>query len=212
MSTSLSSGGYEFDAPTALTVRDNRLTGGVTMPLRDQRRETGDRHARVGTIGTRAMLAAFAALGLDAGRIQADAGFSDDELTDPDRLLPAGRFYRMWEAADREWARPALGPHAGGAVRFVAYEILDHLLSSAATIGDGLAQLAAYYAITTRTSRYLIDQEHGFHVCEMVWRLPPRGVMFQLRDYSLAVMSGRVARLAGRREGASRRSTCETRG
>jgi AraC-like DNA-binding protein len=35
--------------------------------------------------------------------------------------------------------------------------------------------------------------------CEMVWQIPPEGVMFQLRDMSLATVAGRVAFAGGPR-------------
>ena len=160
----------------------------------------------VSTIGTRAMLSAFAALGLDTRRIQADAGIDDDLLADPDRLLPTDRFYRMWELADRAWGHPAVGMHAGLNVPFGAYEVLDYLLLSSGTLEAGMMQFARYFAVTTRTAQYRISVEGTEEagavseaVCEMVWRIPPRGVMFHLRDFSFAVLIGRLARAgAGR--------------
>ena len=68
--------------------------------------------AVVGTTGVRAMIAAFAALGLDPGRLAAEAAIDRDALADPDGVLPAVRLYQLWELADRDWGRPALGIHA----------------------------------------------------------------------------------------------------
>ena len=111
----------------------------------------------VGTIGTRAMLGAFAALGLDARRIQTDAGFEDDQLANPDQLLPVDRFYRMWELADRAWGRPGLGLQAGRRVPFGALEVLDYLLLTSATVEEGMTQVARSFPLTTRTVRYEIS-------------------------------------------------------
>lgn len=151
----------------------------------------------VGTVGTRAMLAAFAVLGLDSRRIQAEAGFSDEELADPDVLLPADRFYRMWEAADRLWGRPALGLLTGCNVPFGAYEVLDYLLTTSGTVGGGLEEFSRYMAIATQTARYQMVAEPDGMACEMAWQIPPAGVMFHLRDYSLSVVSRRVAYASG---------------
>jgi AraC-like DNA-binding protein len=151
------------------------------------------------TTGARAMLAAFARLGLDAKRIGRDAGLSPAELADPDGHLPAANVYAMWEVADRCWQRPGLGLHAGQAVPIGAYEVLDYLLLTSDTLGDGLKAFADYFAVATHTARYDVTQEGTRFVCEMVWLIPPAGVMFHLRDYSLSALTHRVFDASGHR-------------
>lgn len=146
----------------------------------------------VGSIGLRVMLAAFGALGLDAARIRSESALDPYDLDDPDLLVPASRLYTMWEVAERQWARPALGLSAAAMVPVGAYEVLDYLILSSATIGDGLAQFAEYFAIATRTAAYEIHRRRRQVSFEMAWRIPPRGIMFQLRDYGLAVVACRV--------------------
>lgn len=148
-------------------------------------------------IGVRAMLRAFAALGLDVRRIQDRAAISDRDLADPDRLLPASALYRMWEIADGLWGRPALGLSAGSSVTFGTYEVLDYLLSSGATLGAGIRGFAACFALATRTATYEIDEACDPIRCEMRWRIPPQGVMFHVRDYSLAAVARRVRDAGG---------------
>lgn len=145
------------------------------------------------------MLAAFADLGLDACGIQREAGIEPADLTNPDGLLPATRFYRMWQAAQRRWKDPGLGLSAGAAVPVGAYEVLDYLVLSAATLGEGLQDFVNYFPLATRTASYRIHDEGGRVACEMVWRIPPEGVMHHLRDYSLAVVSGHVRQATGHR-------------
>jgi hypothetical protein len=141
----------------------------------------------VGSIGLRVMLAAFGGLGLDAARIRSESSLDPCDLDDPDLLVPASRLYTMWEVAERRWARPALGLSAAAMVPVGAYEVLDYLILSSATIGDGLAQFAEYFGIATRTAAYEIHRRRRQVSFEMAWRIPPRGIMFQLRDHSLAV-------------------------
>ena len=155
------------------------------------------RNAVVGVIGTRAQLGAFASLGLDAAAIQRETGLTDQELADPDRLLPASRQYAIWEAAERRWNRPGLGLETGAAVPIGAYEVLDYLALSAATLGEGLQDLANYLALATRTAAYRISNEPPFVVCEMVWNIAPEGVMLHLRDYSQAVFAARARAASG---------------
>lgn len=100
-------------------------------------------------------------------------------------------------AAVHAWGRPALGVHTALQVPFGAYEVLDYLILSSGTVGEGLAHVAEYFAIFTRTARYEIHARAEGMAFEMVWQIPPEGVMFHLRDYSLAAIAGRVAFAGG---------------
>jgi len=145
------------------------------------------------------MLGAFTAMGLDRRSLVAAAGVTDRDLDDPDALLPAAGLYRMWAAAERLWARPGLGLHAAGQVPFGAYEVLDYLMATSGTVGEALSRLVDCFAVMTRTAQYRIHEDRAEVACEMVWRLPPRDVMFHVRDFSLALVGGRVAHVSARR-------------
>jgi AraC-like DNA-binding protein len=150
------------------------------------------------SLAVRAMLTAFGALGLDARRIQAEAGFTDEALADPDRIVPPDRFRRMWETADRAWSRPGLGLLAGAQLPFGTYEVLDYLLQSSATIGEGLSHFASAFAIATRATRFAVSAEaDGTIAYVKTWRVAPEGILFHLRDYSLSGLTARVARAGG---------------
>jgi len=153
----------------------------------------------VGTTGVRAILAAFEALELDARALQSGAGITDAQLADPDVVLPARSLYRMWEEAVRAWGRPGLGLRTAQQVPFGAYEVLDYLVLSSGTVGEGLAHFAEYFAIATRTARYEVRTRDEGVAFEMLWQVPAEGVMFHLRDYSLAAIAGRVAFAGGPR-------------
>lgn len=201
MATFLSTGEYGRGLLLGLAAGDRSLTerDSLTPRPRSGSAEASVSRAVVGTTGTRAMLAAFAALGLDARSIRAEAGLADRDLDDPDALLPAARFYRMWDVAVRLWGRPALGLRAASCVPFGAYEVIDYLVLSSETVGRGLTDLVEYFAVMTHTARYQIDEGPGQVACEMVWRIPPRGVMHHLRDWSLSIVGSRVAYASGRR-------------
>ncbi|HUU33672.1 MAG TPA: AraC family transcriptional regulator ligand-binding domain-containing protein [Vicinamibacterales bacterium] len=154
-------------------------------------------YAFSGVTGVRAMLVAFRHLGLDGDAIARAAGMSFAALADADRLVPAGMLYRMWTLASEAWGRPGLGLAAGRAVPAGAYEVLDYLLASASTLGEGMTDFARYFAVATRTARYDIYPDALGMACEMVWQIPPAGVMFEVRDYSLATVAGRVRATSG---------------
>jgi len=154
-------------------------------------------YSLVGAVGVRAMLTAMADLGLDTAAIQSAAGFSPEELADADGLVPAAGFYRMWNAASEAWGRPGLGLATGRSVPAGAYEVLDYLLLTGSTLGEGMTDFARYFAVTTRTVRYDISHDPLGIACEMVWHIPPAGVMFEVRDYSLATVAGRIRAASG---------------
>ncbi len=151
----------------------------------------------VASSSVRAMLSAFASLGLDAGAIQREAGFADADVDDPDGLLPLPRVTRLWEVADRHWGRPALGLLTGAAVPVGAYEVLDYLVITAPTLGEGLTDLTHGFAIVTRTVGFRVCREGGVVSCVLEWTRVPRGIELHLRDYSLAAVARRAREASG---------------
>ena len=145
----------------------------------------------------RAILAAVAALGLDARRLEREAGLDPAAVADPDGRLPAEQFYRLFEMASRRWNSPGFGLVAGQAVPIGIYHVLDYLLLSASTLGEGLTDFSKYFAIATRTAAYEIQREEDLFGCEMVWRIPPTGIMFDVRDWSLSAVLRRVREASG---------------
>jgi len=145
----------------------------------------------------RAVLLALGELGLERRRLLDRAGILESELEDADRSIPASSFYRLFEVADGLWGRPALGLEAGARVPVGAYEVLDYLLLTAPTLGAGLGEFARCFALATRTARYEIVEQGNEVAFAMRWKIEPRGVMFQLRDYSLAAVARRVRAAGG---------------
>jgi AraC-like DNA-binding protein len=74
---------------------------------------------------------------------------------------------------------------------------MDYLMASSATVAEAVSQLADYLAILTRTTWYEIREGRDEVSCELVWPIPPYGVMFQMRDFSLALAAGRVFHVSG---------------
>jgi AraC-like DNA-binding protein len=118
---------------------------------------------------------------------------------DSDGLLPASRVFAMWQNAEREWSRPALGLTAAGQVPFGACEVMDYLMASSATVADAVSQLGDYLALLTRATRFEVHDRRERPYCQMIWRIQPRDVMFHQRDFSLALAADRVFHLSGHR-------------
>lgn len=143
------------------------------------------------------MLAAFAGLGIDTEAVLREAGFADGELDEPDGRIALPRLYKLWEVADRRWGRPALGLETGAAVPVGAYDVLDYLVLTAPTLGEGIADLARSFPLVTRTVGFRAHQEGALVVCILEWARAPVGIEVHLRDYSLAAVARRAREASG---------------
>ncbi len=110
------------------------------------------------SFNTRAVLAGIAALGLDVGAIREQAGIDDALLANPDAVVPNDKVALLWEAAMRLFGRPHFGLHCGVAVPFGAYEVVDYLVSSSATIGRGFHDFVRYFPLIGTGLRFEIDE------------------------------------------------------
>lgn len=99
------------------------------------------------SFNVRAALAGLAAIGLDVAAIREAAGIPPEVDTDPDLFVPNESIAMMWLAAGSQYDRPHLGLAAGRAVPFGAYEVIDYLVSSAPSIGEGMVEMARYFAL-----------------------------------------------------------------
>jgi AraC-like DNA-binding protein len=98
----------------------------------------------------RAMLAGFAALGLDAGALRRAAGIPDVELAAPDGVLPGETFARLWQEAFRLAPRPELPTEAGLAIPFGAFGALDYLAGSSPTVEAAFHSLRSHFRQVAR--------------------------------------------------------------
>ena len=75
---------------------------------------------------------------------------------------PKAMFLLVHEALARHSRDPTIMLSVGEAVPFGAYEIIDFLGASSDTVGQGLHEIARYFALITPTLRWSIDgeQEH----------------------------------------------------
>lgn len=89
-------------------------------------------------ISIKAALAGFAALGLDTEALLNRIGLERATLNDPFAAVPNEAFAQLWVAAFAQRPEATLPTRAGLAVPFNEFGLLDHLVMSATTIGEGL--------------------------------------------------------------------------
>lgn len=93
----------------------------------------------------RAILAGFAALGLDAVALRRAAGIGEAELAAPDGLLPGEAFASMWKEAYRLAPREELPTEVGLAIPFGAFGALDYLAGSSPTVEAAFHSLRSHF-------------------------------------------------------------------
>jgi AraC-like DNA-binding protein len=137
----------------------------------------------------RACFAGFAALGLDVDRIRRESGIDAAALADPDARIPFALTARIWPAAQAQWGRRGLGLHTGAALPFGELGVLDYAVASAATIGEGLLELArAFRVVSQGATQFELERAPGGDgVLRFSGPFPP-----DVRDYGIA---GYIVRL-----------------
>ncbi|MBI5070589.1 MAG: AraC family transcriptional regulator ligand-binding domain-containing protein [Deltaproteobacteria bacterium] len=148
-------------------------------------------------VATRAVVEACRRLGLDTGRLLAEAGIEPASLADPDARLPTARADALWEAAYRAARSEHLALEAAEATPFGAFRVLDYLGATGPTLGEGIRLVARYFP--------LVDPRGRLHVEER-----PRAAAIRFtaaagvelprpaQEYTLAVLLGRARHAAAR--------------
>jgi AraC-like DNA-binding protein len=100
-----------------------------------------------GSGAVRPLLDGLERLGHDRARLLAAAGLSDEALADPDTQVPCTVAERLVGQACQERPRVNLALELATVTPLGAYPLIDYLAVSSRTVGEGLAQVARYYAL-----------------------------------------------------------------
>jgi len=118
-----------------------------------------------------AILSGFRELGHDIDAYAETVGLPDASETDPLVTVHPDVFERLWKLAFEKDSRPHLPVLTGFAVPFGAFELLDYLVGSASTTGEGLQALSRYFRLVSATTHLSIDKSSGWIRIE---NSPPR--------------------------------------
>src|SRR5262245_16302330 len=131
----------------------------------------------------RALLDAFARLGHDVPALVKAAGLRPDDIGDPDARVSCDAVGALYGAAQRRRPLSNLGLRLAQATPLGAYPLLDYLIVTSATIGEGLRRYARHVHLTGAPLRVEIhDHETPVRV---VLEVGPRSGRFPL---SLAIV------------------------
>lgn len=139
-----------------MTARDNALTGGATKtPSASPSAEAHD----VGQI--RGMLHGLEQLGYDVDALLASAGLQRRDVEDPEGLLSPRACATVFENADRERRVPNLALRLAQRTPIGANPLLDYLLVTSDSVGQGLERLARYLRLVNPSVGLAIRRERS---------------------------------------------------
>jgi AraC-like DNA-binding protein len=129
----------------------------------------------------RVMLGAFERLGFDVAAMLAAAGLTHDGLVEFDGPITVEACERFYGEAARQRALPNLPLRLACEIPMGAYPLLDYLVLSSATVGDGLRRLSRYLSLTSEAIAF--DIEEDVDATRVVYT---KGVAFAVQ-YSVAL-------------------------
>src|SRR5438309_5258406 len=107
----------------------------------------------------RGMFGALERLGYDIDALLAPFGLTRNELDDPDGKLPARVCAEIFGAIQRQRRVKNLALCIAVETPIGAYPLLDYLVSSSESVGEGLKQLARYLGLVNPAVRLVFREE-----------------------------------------------------
>ena len=144
-------------------------------------------------VTARAVLHALEDRGVDPDRVLAAARLSRDALRSPEHRLPHSNVRALWEAAAAAVGDVAFGVHVAETLPRGSYELVEYLLGTASTLGEGLTRVCEH-------SRLIYDH------CNLRLIVEPRGARIvanipvaapQYDEFWIALLVVRTRQLSG---------------
>ncbi len=142
-------------------------------------------------LAARPAVAGLEARGLDAAPVLRSASLSREVLEFIDGRLPVPSVLMLWEAAAEAAHDPSFGIHVAEALPRGMYDVFEHILSAADTVGAGLSQLARYIPLIHDHSTMKLDLEPGH--ARLVRRVPTIGPQYDEFSLTLLLVRSRQA-------------------
>jgi len=142
-------------------------------------------------LAARPAIAGLEARGLDAAPVLRSARLSREALEFIDGRLPLPSVLTLWEAAAEAAHEPSFGIHVAETLPRGTYDVFEHILSAADTVGAGLSQLARYIPLIHDHSTMKLDLEPGH--ARLVRRVPTIGPQYDEFSMTLLLMRSRQA-------------------
>lgn len=139
----------------------------------------------------RPVVAALEERGGDAARILGSARISREALASVDNRLPSGSVRKLWEAAARAVHDPSFGVHLAETLPAGAYDVFEHILAAADSVGEGFSRLARYFPLFQDHATLKVVLEPGR--ARLVRRGPSLGPHCDEFTFAVIVLRSRLA-------------------
>jgi len=131
------------------------------------------------------------ARGLDAAAVLRRVEISSQALASIDGRLPVASVLGLWEAAREAAGDPSFGIHVAEALPRGTYDVFEHILSAADTVGAGLSRLTRYIPLLHDHSTLKLHLEPGH--ARLVRRVPTIGPQYDEFSLTLLLVRSRQA-------------------
>lgn len=145
----------------------------------------------VSVLPARAVIDALGKRDIDVEPALRAAQLSREALASVDNRLPHESVGRLWEAAAVAAHDPSFGVHVAEALPAGAYDVLDYVLSTAATVGEGLTLLTRYVRlIYDRSNLNLVVEPR---IARLTSRVPVPAPQYEEFSRALLLVRSRQA-------------------
>lgn len=153
--------------------------------------------AGIRSVHVLASMRGMEAIGVPARELAARAGVDLARLSDPEHYVAAEKMHALWELASQAHGEPDCGLRVGASIPGGAFEVMDYLLPSCATVGQAFEAMVRFFQIATTTARYrLVDRPSEPVIrCESELLVPGTVIHPQARDFAFSALADRFRRM-----------------
>lgn len=112
-------------------------------------------------VSSRALVLACERMGIDGAALLQAVGIERATLEDPDARVPLDQVRTLWARAEELSGDPFLALHAAENLPAGAYKVIDLMALCAPTVGQGIAQVSAYFPLINSAVRLPIEVGAG---------------------------------------------------
>ena len=145
----------------------------------------------IAATSTLAMVRAAGACGIETADVLAGAGLTLQSLENPDARLPGPTVIAIWTALRERTDDPTLQLTAPSTLPFGAYRVIDYLVASSATVGDGVGRFARFFGLIADAVDLTIGRLGDAHFLRL--QMADGGAVPAVYvDYVFAALVGRI--------------------
>ena len=145
----------------------------------------------IAATSTLAMVRTADARGVRTADLLEAAGLTREFLENPDARIPGPTVLGIWNALRERTRDPALQLAAPATLPFGAYRVIDYLVATSATVGEGIRRFARFFGLIADAVTLGVESGDGKH-CLVLARADGGPVPPVYVDYVFAALVSRI--------------------